>query len=171
MELRMHFRGFWTRQQALVMPIVSAGLLMYRKRAGKLEVLLVHPGGPFWRNKDLGAWSIPKGEVNEEEELLEAARREFEEETGCTPNGQFLRLSAVKQKSGKMVHAWAVAGDLNPAKIKSNIFTMEWPPKSRKRAKFPEVDRAEFFDLDTAKGKIIAAQLALLSELAKLVRL
>jgi predicted NUDIX family NTP pyrophosphohydrolase len=144
---------------------VSAGLLMYRKRGAKLEVLLVHPGGPFWQNKDDGVWSIPKGEVAEGEDLLDAAKREFAEETGFTPAGQFIPLKAVKQKSGKIVHAWAVEGDLNTAAIRSNSFTMEWPPKSGKLAEFPEVDRAEFFDLETAKKKINPAQAAFVTEL------
>jgi len=147
----------------------SAGLLMYRKREGILEVLLVHPGGPFWRNKDAGAWSIPKGEMADDEDLLEAARREFEEETGCRPSGSFIPLSPVKQKSGKTVHAWAVEGEIDPASMKSNTFTMEWPPKSGKHAEFPEVDRAEYFDLPTAKQKINPAQASLLTELVQIL--
>jgi predicted NUDIX family NTP pyrophosphohydrolase len=149
---------------------VSSGLLMYRKRGSKVEVLLVHPGGPFWQHKDLGAWSIPKGEVAEGEDLLDAAKREFEEETGCKPLGHFIPLRPMKQKSGKIVHAWAVEGDLDPAAIKSNIFTMEWPPKSGKLAEFPEVDRAEFFDIEAAKKKINPAQAAMLVELENLLR-
>ena len=151
------------------MPKTSAGILMYRLRLGKPQVLLVHPGGPFWRNKDEGAWSIPKGEVAEGEDLLAAARREFAEELGHTPSGTFVPLTPIKQKSGKVVHAWAVAGDLDTVSIKSNTFTMEWPPGSKKQAEFPEVDRAEFFDLEVAKKKINAAQAALLVELQRLL--
>ena len=147
----------------------SAGLVMYRTREGILEVLLVHPGGPFWRNKDAGAWSIPKGETADDEDLLEAARREFEEETGCRPSGSFIPLSPVKQKSGKTVHAWAVEGEIDSASLKSNTFTMEWPPKSGKHAEFPEVDRAEYFDLPTAKQKINPAQASLLTELVQIL--
>jgi predicted NUDIX family NTP pyrophosphohydrolase len=143
----------------------SAGLLMYRRRGPSFEVLLVHPGGPFWRNKDEGAWSIPKGEADEAEDLFEAARREFEEETAFRPSGEFIPLSPIKQKSGKTVHAWAVEGDLDPAAIRSNTFTMEWPRKSGKHAEFPEVDRAAFFDLETARHKINPAQSLLLAQL------
>ena len=131
-------------------------------------MLLVHPGGPLWRNKDEGAWSIPKGEVGEGEDLLDAAKREFQEETGFTPTGQFMPLKPVKQKSGKVVHAWMVEGDLDTASISSNSFTMEWPPKSGKLAEFPEVDRAEFFDLETAKKKINPAQAAFVTELRQI---
>jgi predicted NUDIX family NTP pyrophosphohydrolase len=141
---------------------------MYRRRGATLEVLLVHPGGPLWRNKDEGAWSIPKGEVGEGEDLLDAAKREFQEETGFTPTGQFMPLKPVKQKSGKVVHAWMVEGDLDTASISSNSFTMEWPPKSGKLAEFPEVDRAEFFDLETAKKKINPAQAAFVTELRQI---
>lgn len=143
----------------------SAGLLMYRIRDGRLEVLLVHPGGPFWRNKDDGAWSIPKGELGAGEDALAAAGREFEEETGIKPNGPFLDLASVKQKGGKLVHAWAFAGDCDPSQIKSNSFTMEWPLHSGQRQEFPEVDRATFFDLEQAKRKINPAQAALMDRL------
>jgi len=141
---------------------------MYRRRGATLEVLPVDPGGPLWRNKDEGAWSIPKGEVGEGEDLLDAAKREFQEETGFTPTGQFMPLKPVKQKSGKVVHAWMVEGDLDTASISSNSFTMEWPPKSGKLAEFPEVDRAEFFDLETAKKKINPAQAAFVTELRQI---
>ena len=144
---------------------VSAGLLVYRKRGGELQVLLVHPGGPFWKNKDAGAWSIPKGEVASGEELLEAARREFAEETGFAASGMFVPLRPVKQKSGKLVHAWAVEAEVDPGACRSNTFEMEWPPRSGKRGEFPEVDRAEYFDLATAKKKINPAQAAFLAEL------
>jgi predicted NUDIX family NTP pyrophosphohydrolase len=143
----------------------SAGLLIFRRLGSGLEVLLVHPGGPFWRNKDEGAWSIPKGEADDAEDLLATARREFHEETGFQPDGQFLPLSPVRQKSGKTVHAWALQADLDTAAIRSNTFTMEWPPKSGKKAEFPEVDRAAFFDPQTARQKINPAQAPLIDEL------
>ena len=148
---------------------ISAGLLMCRQRGATVEVLLVHPGGRFWRNKDQGVWSIPKGEVGEGEELLAAAQREFEEETGYKPKGRFIALKPIKQKSGKVVHAWAFEGDVDPSAIKSNLFTMEWPPKSGKFAEFPEVNRAEFFDLETAKKKINPEQVQFVAQFASLV--
>lgn len=147
------------------MPRESAGLLMYRTRGGAVEVLLVHPGGPFFRNKDAGAWSIPKGEIEPGEDRLSAARREFEEETAIQPAGPFLPLSPVRQRGGKTVHTWAFESDCDPTTVKSNTFTMEWPPKSGKQAEFPEIDRAEFFDLDAAREKINPAQSRLLDEL------
>lgn len=147
------------------MPRVSAGLLMYRIQDGKLQVLLAHPGGPLFRNKDEGAWTIPKGEIEPGEDLLEAAKREFEEETGITPTGPFLALTPIKQKGGKIVYAWAFKGDCDPAEIASNTFTMEWPPHSGRRMEFPEIDRAHFFDMDLASRKIKAAQMALVEEL------
>lgn len=148
------------------MPSISAGLLMYRQgRDGKLQVLLVHPGGPFWTNKDDGAWTIPKGEVNTGEDLLATAKREFAEETGVAPTGEFRPLGPVKQKGGKTVHAWALEGDLDTAAIRSNTFTMEWPPRSGKRVEFPEIDRAAFFDLATARKKINPAQAAWFDQL------
>lgn len=147
----------------------SAGVLLYRVRDGAVEVLLVHPGGPFWVNKDQGAWSVPKGEVGADELPFDAARREFEEETGTSPDGDFVALSPVKQKGGKTVHAWAVAGDLDPAAIRSNTFEMEWPPRSGKRRAFPEVDRAGWFSLDEARERILKAQAPLLDELARLL--
>ena len=144
----------------------SAGLLVHRIRDGRVEVLLVHPGGPFWKNKDDGVWSIPKGEVEDGEDPLAAARREFAEETGSsTPGGPFVPLPAVKQKGGKTVLAWAVAGDLDVTTVRSNTFTMEWPPRSGKTAEFPEVDRAAWFDLPTAAIKLIPAQRDLLANL------
>lgn len=151
------------------MPRVSAGLLMYRIQEGQLQVLLAHPGGPFFRNKDDGAWSIPKGEIEPGEDLLEAAKREFEEETGVTPSGPFTALTPVKQKGGKIVHAWAFEGDCDPGAVVSNCFTMEWPPRSGRRIEFPEVDRADFFDPSAAKRKIKAGQEALLEELEEIV--
>lgn len=142
---------------------------MYRLRDGKLQVLLVHPGGPFYKNKDEGAWSIPKGEVGPDEDLLAAARREFEEETGVAPSGPFIPLTPVKQKGGKTVHAWGFPGNCDPSAIVSSTFTLEWPPKSGHQREFPEIDRAEFFDLAEARRKIIPAQAALLEELVEAV--
>jgi predicted NUDIX family NTP pyrophosphohydrolase len=149
------------------MPPVSAGLLMYRRRPEGLEVLLVHPGGPFWRNKDEGAWTIPKGEPATGEDLLAAAKREFEEETGVKPTGELIPLTPVKQKGGKLIHAWAVEGDFDTATVKSNTFVMEWPPKSGKQMEFPEIDRAEFFTLDTARKRVIPAQVTLLDDIER----
>lgn len=152
------------------MPRISAGLLMYRIRDGVLQVLLAHPGGPLFRNKDNDAWSIPKGEIESGEDFLAAAQREFEEETGIKPEGPFAALTPIKQKGGKIVHAWAFEGDCEPANIRSNLFTMEWPPRSGQQAEFPEIDRAEFFDLQTAQQKLKAAQWALVEELETLLR-
>ena len=151
------------------MPRVSAGLLMYRIQDGKLQVLLAHPGGPFFKNKDEGAWTIPKGEIEPGEDLLEAAKREFEEETGVTPTGPFIALTPIKQKGGKIVHAWAFKGDCDPGAIVSNTFRMEWPPRSGRQMEFPEIDRAEFFDVAVASRKIKAAQAALIDELQGVV--
>lgn len=150
------------------MPKQSAGLLLFRQRSAVLEVLLVHPGGPFWAKKDAGAWSIPKGEILAGEEPLAAARREFEEELGATISGDFVSLGVVKQPGGKHVHAWAVRGDFDPTLLKSNTFSMEWPPKSGQLRDFPEVDRAEWFDLATARTKILGGQLPLLDRLEQL---
>jgi predicted NUDIX family NTP pyrophosphohydrolase len=144
----------------------SAGLLMYRIRGGAMQVLLAHPGGPYFVNKDEQAWSIPKGEPDAGEDLLLAAQREFEEETGVKPQGPFIPLEPIQQKGGKIVHAWAFEGDCDPAALKSNTFTMEWPPHSGRQQEFPEIDRAEFFDPATAKKKIKTGQEALIEELA-----
>jgi predicted NUDIX family NTP pyrophosphohydrolase len=143
----------------------SAGLFVYRKRDGNLEVLLVHPGGPFWKNKDLGAWSIPKGEFVAGEEPLVVAKREFQEETGLSIDGSFVPLQPIKQGGGKAVHAWAVEADLDVSHVKSNTFTIEWPPRSGKLTEFPEVDRAEWFQVDTALKKINAAQSDLIRQI------
>jgi predicted NUDIX family NTP pyrophosphohydrolase len=143
----------------------SAGLLLFRRRGSSLEVLLVHPGGPLWARKDDGAWSIPKGEVQENEDTLAAARREVDEETGARPSGTFISLSPVRQTGGKIVHVWAVESDFDPASLKSNLFEMEWPPKSGSRRSFPEVDRAGWFDLETAGRKILASQAIVLKHL------
>lgn len=145
----------------------SAGVLLFRRRAGSLEVLLVHPGGPFWAKKDRGAWSVPKGEYGEGEAALDAARREFEEEIGTRPDGDFLELAPVRQKGGKTVRAWAVTGDLDPASVRSNTFEMEWPPRSGRLQEFPEVDRAEWFPLEEARERILEGQAPLLDELAR----
>lgn len=150
------------------MPRKSAGLLVYREAANGsgIEVLLVHPGGPFWRNKDEGAWTIPKGEFDDPEEPLEAAQREFKEELGSSPPaGEYFPLKPIKQKNNKIVHAWAVKGDFDPATLKSNTFSCEWPPKSGRIQEFPEIDRAEWFTTDEAKRKINLAQGALIDEL------
>jgi predicted NUDIX family NTP pyrophosphohydrolase len=149
------------------MPRVSAGLLLYRRRGPALEVLLVHPGGPFWRSKDLGAWSIPKGEAAPDEDLLGAARRELQEEIGVEVDGAFLPLSPVRQAGGKVVHAWALEADLDADAIVSNTFEMEWPPRSGRRQTFPEVDRAAWFDLDEARRRILGGQVPLIDELSR----
>jgi predicted NUDIX family NTP pyrophosphohydrolase len=143
----------------------SAGLLLYRRRAGATEVFLVHPGGPFWVKRDAGAWSIPKGEIEAAEEPLAAAIREFAEETGTTLAGHFHALPPIQQAGGKMVLAWAIEGDLDAAAIRSNEFEMEWPPKSGKRRRFPEVGRAQWFALAEARRKINKAQAAWLDAL------
>jgi predicted NUDIX family NTP pyrophosphohydrolase len=138
---------------------ISAGLLMYRLQDGKLQVLLAHPGGPFYKNKDNGYWSIPKGEIASEEVALDAAIREFTEETGITPRGEFIPLGSVKQKSGKTVHAWAFAGDWDETEpVKSNTFELEWPPHSGNKQAFPEIDRALFFFVPEALKKVNEAQ-------------
>ncbi len=142
---------------------------MYRVRGGKPEVLLVHPGGPFWAKKDLGAWSIPKGEVPTGEDPLQTAKREFQEELGLKPEGKFLPLGTITQKGGKSVTAWAFEGEYDPATLKSNTFQLEWPPHSAKIQEFPEVDRATFFDMEEAKRKINPAQAELLVELERRV--
>ena len=147
------------------MPKQSAGILLYRKIDNLLQVFLVHPGGPFYVKKDEGSWSIPKGEFLDDEDPLQAAKREFEEETGLPINGNFIKLQPITQKNGKKVHAWAVEGDIDPETIVSNTFEIEWPPKSGKQKAFPEIDRAAWFDVETAKLKIIAAQVGLLDEL------
>jgi predicted NUDIX family NTP pyrophosphohydrolase len=149
-----------------LMAKISAGILVYKRRAGRLEVLLVHPGGPFWRKKDAGAWSIPKGEPAEGEDLLTAARREIREETGLEPQGDFIDLGTVKQKGGKTVHAWALEADANATVSEpSNVFELEWPPHSGKIGTFPEIDRAEFFPVGEAETKINQSQRSFLERL------
>lgn len=148
----------------------SAGLLMYRRAgAGALEVLLAHPGGPFWRGKEDGAWTIPKGEYEDDEQPLAAAIREFGEETGFDVSPPFLALGEIAQKSGKRITAWAFEGECDPARLRCNSFEIEWPPRSGRRQSFPEIDRVQWFTLDTARQKINPAQRALLERLAQAV--
>jgi len=147
----------------------SAGILLYKKSAGELFVFLVHPGGPFFAKKDLGAWSIPKGEFSEGEEPLTAARREFYEETGVQIDGPFMELSPIKLKSGKMIFAWACEGDLDTAKIKSNTFDLEWPPKSGRIQSFPEIDKGDWFPTAVAKTKINERQSAFIDQLIEII--
>ena len=141
---------------------------MYRRTAGnEVEVLLAHPGGPYWTRKDTGAWTLPKGEIEAGEDALACALREFREETGCAPTGPFAPLGEVRQKSGKRVSAWTFEGDLDPALLESNLFEMEWPPRSGELRHFPEVDRVEWFDLHAARAKLLPAQLPFLERLAQ----
>ena len=144
----------------------SAGLLLFRRKDHDLEVLLVHPGGPLWAKKDEGAWSIPKGEIEDGEDPLAAARREFAEELGSPVSGNFIELAPIRQAGGKVVHAWAVESDFDPATLTSGLFSLEWPPRSGRQQQFPEVDRAEWFAIDDAKRKINKAQIALLDQLS-----
>jgi predicted NUDIX family NTP pyrophosphohydrolase len=146
----------------------SAGIVLYRKRLGILEIFLVHPGGPYWARKDNGAWSIPKGEYEQGEEALQAAQREFLEETGVAVNGPFLALAPVRQPSGKMITAWAAEGDLDPTRLRSNTFSLEWPPKSGVMQSFPEVDRGAWFSLADARSKLSPGQRPLLRDIAEL---
>jgi predicted NUDIX family NTP pyrophosphohydrolase len=144
---------------------LSAGIILYRKREGGIQVLIVHPGGPFWAKKDDGAWSIPKGEYLEGEDPLPVAKREFQEETGFEVSGHCVELPPAKQPSGKVIRAWAVEGDFDASSIRSNSFSMEWPPKSGRLQSFPEVDRALWCDLRLAKIKLLRGQRVLLDEL------
>ena len=155
---------FPLRATISTVPALSAGLLMFRRRSGAVEVLLVHQGGPFWQKKDEHAWSIPKGEYADEDPLS-AAQREFEEETGSKPEGEFIPLGDCRQPSGKLVKAWAFEGDLDAARITSTSFSLEWPPKSGKMREFPEVDRAEWFSSDVAREKILKGQAGFLDRL------
>ena len=151
------------------MPKKTAGLVLFRHTSGRLEVLLVHPGGPFWRNKDEGAWSIPKGLIDEGEDGFAAAKREFTEETGGTPTGEAIALDPLRA-SGKILYAWAMRGEFDPATLTSNSFLMEWPPKSGRQQEFPEVDRAAWFSVETAERKIVKAQAPLLRQLLEKLR-
>lgn len=147
----------------------SAGLLMFRRPAGELQVLLVHPGGPFWARKDLGAWTLPKGEYEVAEDALDAAKREFVEETGFAIREPLLPLGSLKQRSGKIISAWAFESDCDPAALVSNTFEMEWPPKSGRKASFAEVDRAQWFSLDQATAKLVPGQIGFLQALIECV--
>jgi len=147
----------------------SAGLLMYRIRGGRPEVFLVHPGGPLWAKKDFGAWSIPKGEYKENEDAFAAAKREFFEETGFEARGEFRELGVLRQPSGKRITAWAFEGDADASAFRSNTFRMEWPPRSGRRIEFPEVDRGEWFPIETAREKIRKGQLGFIDELCRIL--
>jgi len=148
----------------------SAGILLYRKRGGALEVLLVHPGGPFWARRDAGAWSLPKGEYEPGDDALAAARREFVEELGVPPpDGHARELGQVRQKSGKLISAWALEGELDVEAVMSNTFELEWPPRSGRLEEFPEVDRAEWFPVHAAREKVNPAQIELLERLERIV--
>jgi len=149
----------------------SAGLLMYRRRGGAVEVLLIHPGGPFWSGKDDGAWSIPKGSINPGEDELLAAIREFQEETGFTAEGEFVALPPLRQPSGKVLAVWVFEGDCDPTEMKSTLFSMEWPPRSGKMAEFPEADRAAWFALPSARTKFIKGQRGFIEELERLLNI
>ena len=146
-------------------PKKSAGLLLYRDSSGQLEVLLAHPGGPFWARKDEGAWTIPKGELNEGENPLACARREFEEETGFAPDGDAFPLAPLRQPSGKIVHVFAMRAAFDPVDLRSNSFSMEWPPKSGRTQEYPEIDRAAWYSIDEAMRKILKGQAGFLIEL------
>ncbi|MGA3084572.1 MAG: NUDIX domain-containing protein [Thermodesulfobacteriota bacterium] len=148
----------------------SAGLLMCRFRDSRLEILLVHPGGPFWTKKDEGAWSIPKGEYSDNEDPFEVAKREFKEETGCEAKGNFIPLTPLKQPSGKLITAWAFEGDCVASNIKSNTFMTEWPPHSGKQSEFPEIDRAEWFSINTAKIKILKGCVGFIEQLCGILK-
>lgn len=152
------------------MPKQSAGILLYRRSGRNLEVMLVHPGGPFWAKKDDGAWSIPKGEFDDPESPLQAALREFKEELGANPPaGEPLSLGSARQPSGKLVYAWALEGDFDPAALRSNTFSLEWPPRSGRQIEIPEVDRAAWYSLHDAERKILPGQAAFLAALARLI--
>jgi predicted NUDIX family NTP pyrophosphohydrolase len=147
----------------------AAGLLLYRRGKSGLEIFLGHPGGPFWARKDTGAWAIPKGEIEEGEDPLAAAKREFCEETGFAIEGTFVPLTPLKQRGGKLVHAWAVEFDCDADAIRSNLFSMEWPPRSGRRQDFPEMDRAQWFTVDTAREKMLPSQLPFVDELLNIL--
>ncbi len=150
-----------------MVPKQSAGILLYRLKDTQIEVLLAHPGGPLWKNKDEGSWTIPKGEFDTDEGPLDAANREFTEETGIALYGEFTELKPIKQKSGKQVFAWALEFDVEASAVQSNVFEMEWPPKSGKLKRFPEIDRAAWFTIEEAKQKINPAQVLFIEELVQ----
>ena len=152
------------------MPKQAAGILLYRQSPRGLEVLLAHPGGPLWARKDLGAWTIPKGQFGNDESALDAAKREFEEEMGTPARGAFAELGSIKQPSGKIVHAFTAESDFDVSKVKSNLFTLEWPPRSGKSGEFPEVDRAEWFSIDEARKRILKGQEPFLDRLLTLLK-
>ncbi|HEY4479165.1 MAG TPA: NUDIX domain-containing protein [Candidatus Paceibacterota bacterium] len=147
----------------------SAGVLVYRKHNSVIEYFLVHPGGPYWSNKDKGIWGIPKGEIHDGEGMFETAQREFTEETGFTVEGNFTPLGSVKKKDGKIIHGWAIEADLDASKLKSNTCTIEWPPRSGKHIEIPEIDRGEYFNFERARNKIHPAQIPLLEKLSELL--
>lgn len=151
------------------MPKHSAGLLMFRRGKEEIEVFLVHPGGPLWAKKDLGAWSIPKGEVEIGEEPIACARREFEEEIGMKAQGEFISLGEIRQTGGKVVHAWAFEGECDPSTVRSNSFSIIWPPKSGKLQSFPEIDRAEWFSVDDGRSRILKGQIPFLERLMRAI--
>jgi predicted NUDIX family NTP pyrophosphohydrolase len=157
------------RQRGLSVAKRSAGLLLYRRRSGSIEVFLVHPGGPFWAKKDLGAWSIPKGEYAEAEEPLDAARREFTEETGFAAPANAVALGEVKQAGGKIVVAWAAEGDCDPERLASDVCSIEWPPRSGRMIEIPEVDRGGWFTLDAARERILKSQQPFVERLAGII--
>lgn len=152
------------------MPKHSAGILLFRRSSAGLEVFLVHPGGPFWAHRDLASWSCPKGEYGEEEEPLDAARREFAEETGTELEGDFLPLGTVKLAGGKLVTAWALEGDFDPRRLRSNSFALEWPPHSGRMQEYPEADRGEWFSMEAARRKILPGLVPLLDHLQTALR-
>lgn len=152
------------------MPRKSAGILLYRFQKDGVEVFLVHPGGPFWVNKDLGSWSVPKGEYNDDEDALKAAQREFQEETGLSIQGNFIELGEVRQPSGKRVRVWALENDQEVENIRSNTFQLEWPPKSGKMQEFPEVDRGGWFSIPEARQKILKGQFPFLDKLEEKIK-
>jgi len=152
------------------MMVHSGGILLFRHLAGRLQVMLVHPGGPFWAKKDAGAWSIPKGLFEENEGPLEAAKREFAEETGFSAEGEFIELGELTQPSNKIVHAWALESDLDTTEIKSNTFTLEWPPNSGHVEDYPEIDKGQWFDIDVAKRKITKGQVGFIDRLIDRLR-
>jgi predicted NUDIX family NTP pyrophosphohydrolase len=150
------------------MPKQAAGILLFRRGAAGIEVLLAHPGGPLWARKDFGAWTLPKGQFTDGELPLDAAKREFEEEMGSAPSGEFRSLGTLKQPSGKVIHAWAAESDFDAARVTSNLFSMEWPPKSGRSAEFPEVDRAAWFSIAEARRKILKGQAPFLDRLLEI---